>query len=104
MAVYIAPVPEQGHKHSLHSGTSARMGTSAEMGVKVIQGSLSSSGTGHPVPELGSSHDPVPELGFIFGPNWDKFTQFWNGDVSPSQFHARLGPNIYMSVCGTINE
>ena len=61
-------MPEWGQKHSPHSGTSARMGTSAEMGVKVVQGSLSSSGTGCPVPELGASHNPVLELGIIFGP------------------------------------
>ena len=59
MAVYIAPVTERGQKHSPHSGTSARMGTSAEMGVKVVQGS-----------ELGASHNPVPELGVIFGPRF----------------------------------
>ena len=60
---------EHGHKHSPHSGTSARMGTSAEMGVEVVQRSLSSSGTGRPVPEWGASHDPVLELGLIFDPS-----------------------------------
>ncbi len=45
------------------------MGTSAEMGVEVVQRSLSSSGTGRPVPEWGALHDPVPELGDIFGPH-----------------------------------
>ena len=45
------------------------MGTSAEMGVEVAQRSLSSSGTGCPVPEREALHDPVPELGAIFGPS-----------------------------------
>ena len=34
----------------------------------MVQGSLSSSGTGRPFLELGHSHDPVPELDVIFGP------------------------------------
>ena len=62
-------MPERGHKHSPRSGTSARTGTSAEMGVEVVQRSLSSSGTGRPVPERGASHDTVLELGEIFGPS-----------------------------------
>ena len=45
------------------------MGTSAEMGVEVVQRSLSSSGTGRPVLVWGALHDPVPELGAIFGPS-----------------------------------
>ena len=45
------------------------MGTRAEMRVEVVQRSLSSSGTGHPVPEQGALHDLVPELGAIFGPS-----------------------------------
>ncbi len=65
----LVQVPERGHKHSPHSGTSARMGTSAEMGVEVVQRSLSSSGTGRLVPERGASHDPVLELGLIFDPS-----------------------------------
>ena len=78
-------MPEQGHKHSPHSGTSAGAGTSAEMGVKVVQGSLSSSGTGRPFLELGHSHDPVPELDVIFGPSSGTGTNFpisrtWTGD------------------------
>ena len=47
----------------------ARTGTSAEMGVEVVQRSLSSSGTGRPVPERGASHDPVLELDSDFGPS-----------------------------------
>jgi hypothetical protein len=62
-------VPERGHAYSPRSGTGARTGTGAGMGVEVVQRSLPSSGTGRPVPELGRSHDPEPELDVIFGPS-----------------------------------